>query len=329
MALGAEPGKLLNLNMFPLAAILGLTAIIGAMAIFTQWYLDGRNFFVDILERRRLARYSVTEWDELQFRSGNRSDIIISLTTIPERLDMITPTLISLLAQSRQAARILLWLPEKSIRSGAQYVVPSWLAELKSVEIRRCEDKGPATKFLFALRELPPDTRVLVVDDDKIYPYTFLEQMEKQADLFPEYALGCSGWRVPEDLTDRPTTLWRNICRQPPAPVKSPWVKKIYPIDILQGYSGYLIKPRFFNLEKLWNYRDAPEAAFFVDDVWVSAHCKAEKFVIPGRRFCMEPTGHRRLYSLTSLGRVNRGNGNPNHRNNTIMMRYFEKVWGA
>jgi len=299
------------------------------LASWAQFYLDGRLWLWTLFEKLRIARRSLEAWDLACCTGGQHSDVIVSLTTIPERVECLQPTLKSLLAQSRKPSKIVLWLPTVGRRSGQEYQIPPWLHALRSVEIRRCDDMGPATKFLYALREFPGSTRILVVDDDKIYPRKFIEQIEKYSTSYPEYALGYSGWRIPRDLTDRPTTFWRNLRRIPPAPVKSPWVKCLYRVDILQGYSGYLIKPDFFDLDSIWDYSKAPLAAFFVDDVWISAHCKAQKYVIPVRRFCMEPTGNRRLYSLTSLGLLNRGNGNPNSRNNTIMMRYFENSWGT
>ena len=37
------------------------------------------------------------------------------------------------------------------------------------VEIKRCHDLGPATKYLYAIKELPVDQEFVVVDDDVIY----------------------------------------------------------------------------------------------------------------------------------------------------------------
>jgi hypothetical protein len=293
-----------------------------------QYFLDGRFWLWSYSEKLRLSMHSLSRWDYLRESAHNRSDIVISLTTIPERLNLLGPTLKSLLAQCRLPARILLWLPETSKRSGQAYSLPSWLQRLASVEICRCDkDMGPATKFLYALRAFPSNSRILVVDDDKIYPRSFVAQIEAQSNLYPDYALGYSGWRIPHDLTDRPTTLWMNIRRKPPAPVKSPWVRKLYPVDILQGYSGYLVKPGFFDLDALWNYEGAPEAAFFVDDVWISAHCNARKFVFKAARFCMEPGKGRRSFAQTALGKINSGSGDIAQRNNSQMIRYFSACW--
>ena len=298
-----------------------------AFAIWLHRLLDGRNFLLDAWERFRLGRKSLTEWDTHRLANQNQTDIIVSLTTIPERIDKISDTLKSLFAQAIAPREIHLYAPAISRRSGAKYEIPANLSVLKSIRIIRCDDHGPATKFLDALKTSMPDQRILVVDDDKLYPRCFLEQIEAQSNNFPDYALGYSGWRIPDDLTDRPTSFWLNVLRKPPAPVKSPWIKKKYAVDILQGYSGYLVKPRFFDIEKLGDYRGAPEAAFYVDDVWLSAHCTVPKFVIPAERFCMEPAKNHSLYKKTSLGKINSGGEDPTNRNNTILIRHFKEKW--
>jgi hypothetical protein len=141
---------------------------------------------------------------------------------------------------------------------------------------------GPATKFLYSLREFSGNKGILIVDDDKICPRVFIGQIAKYSNLYPNYALGYSGWRVPPGLTDRPTTFWLNLRRKPPAP-----------------------------------------AAFFVDDVWISPHCMAPKFIFPAMRFCVESLAERGLMRRTSLGRLNSGNGDHAKRNNTLMLKYL------
>jgi len=58
---------------------------------------------------------------------------------------------------------------------------------------------------------------------------------------------------------------------QPPAPVRATRLRTPYEVDVLQGMSGYLVRPEFFDLRALCDYSAAPEAVFFVDDVWISA----------------------------------------------------------
>ena len=136
-----------------------------------------------------------------------------------------------------------------------------------------------------------------------------------------------SGWVVPEDLTDRPTTVWSNLRMLPPAPIRARRLSRHVEVDILQGLSGYVVRPHFFDLAAVTDYAGAPKEAFFVDDVWISAHCRARRFVIPAARANYQPKLHRGFYSRTSLGRINRGPGPNAQRNNSIVIRHFAGSW--
>ena len=95
----------------------------------------------------------------------------------------------------------------------------------------------------------------------------------------------------------------------------------------MQGFAGYLVRPRFFDLRAVSDYGCAPEAAFFVDDVWISAHCRVPKVVFHGRRTNFPSIFDARFFKRSSLALVNRGTGVPDSRNNTIMLRYFQDRW--
>src|SRR5262249_42874639 len=150
--------------------------------------------------------------------------------------------------------------------------VPDWLSRLSSVEIHTTEDAGPVTKLLPTLLQSPPDARLIVVDDDRIYHPWFIEELVKHSDLRPDVAVVGSGWDAPGDMTDRPSTLAATLAGRAPVPIKCTRVGSERPVDIMQGLSGYLVKPKFFDGAALADYSGAPEAAFFVDDVWISGH---------------------------------------------------------
>jgi hypothetical protein len=69
----------------------------------------------------------------------------------------------------------VLAIPEFSVRERRHYVVPKYISRLSRVRILRTrEDWGPATKFIAAIQdELAagrPNTLIMVVDDDRVYP---------------------------------------------------------------------------------------------------------------------------------------------------------------
>ena len=297
------------------------------VAVTIHDFFEGETLVSDIADEVALSRSSLAELDRRWAANSRRSDAIISLTSIPSRLPLIERTLKSLMRQSVAPARIVLNLPRFSKREGVAYEVPSFLEGITSVTIRWCEDLGPATKLIPSLLGEAPQQRIIVVDDDRIYPANLVADLAAASDGDPDAAFCMSGWVVPADLTDRPTTIWSNLRMLPPAPIRARRLSKPVAVDVVQGLSGYLVKPSFFDAKAITDYSGAPREAFFVDDVWISAHCLAPRYVIPSRRGNYQPKLHRGFYSRTSLGRINRGPGPDSQRNNSIVIRHFPGAW--
>ena len=305
----------------------GLGLFAAAAAVKVHDFLEGETLLLDLYDEYQLRRTSLDRLDAVCHANSERSKAVVSLTTIPSRLPLIDETLKSLLRQSRAPAEIRLNLPKHSKREDRAYVVPEHLRRLRSLTIVDCEDWGPATKLIPSLAALAPEQMIVVVDDDRIYPANLVENLEAAAEHRPDTAFSLSGWVAPPDLVDRPTTIWTNIQSTPPVPIRARRQSKPRAVDIMQGMSGYLVRPRFFSLDDLTDYAAAPEAAFFVDDVWISAHCQAEKQVIPARRASFERKWNKLLYKQTSLGWINRGGGDVEKRNNTIMLKHCARSW--
>ncbi|MES1254190.1 MAG: hypothetical protein ABUS56_01190 [Acidobacteriota bacterium] len=313
------------------AVILGIVlvsvAVAAAIGLAVFEYYAGENPLFDALYERWLRRQDMAALERRRAENPRRTTAVVTLTTLPSRIDRLGPTIKSLLNQTVAPAAIRLNLPARSRREQTPYVVPDWLAGLSAVTICPCEDYGPSTKLLPALLAAAPDARLIVVDDDRIYHPYFIEQMVRHADAYPGVAIVGSGWDAPADLTDRPSTLLATLAGAPPVPIKCTRVHGAREVDIMQGLSGYLVEPRFFDAAAIVDYQGTPPAAFLVDDVWISAHCRVPKLIVGGRRTNFQSMRDTTFYQRTSLGRVNRGDGTLEGRHNTIMLRYFKDRW--
>jgi hypothetical protein len=308
-----------------LIALVVLAGLAGALHIYQRY--AGEHPILDLAYDWQLRRLDLQTLDRRNANNPARSDLVITLTTLPSRIDRIEPTIKSLLNQTRAAREIRLNVPRTSRRENTPYVVPDWLRRLGSVTIVACEDYGPATKLVPSVVGAPPDDRLLVVDDDRIYHRHLIDQMSALSDAHPDVAIAGSGWNAPADLTDRPTTFVATLLGRAPAPIKCTRVGRAREVDIMQGLSGYVVKPRFFDAAALVDYAAAPEAAFFVDDVWISAQCQVGKVVYPGRRTNFPSLRDARFFKRSSVALVNRGTGTLASRNNTIMLRFFKDRW--
>lgn len=298
-----------------------------AIAIVLHDFLEGESLVFDCFEEWRLRHTDLGALDNAWQASDARTSITVTLTTTPSRLPHIDLTLKSLLRQSHLPKRIIINVPHASRRETRDYVLPDWLLNLASVEIHRCDDLGPATKLLPSLHRFARDDALLVVDDDRIYHRHMIANLSQAALQHPGAALGFSGWIVPEDLVDRPTTLVSNVLMRAPSPNRATRLRRARRVDVLQGMSGYLVRPSYFDLPALMNDPQAPSAARFVDDVWISGHCRAPRLVIPARRTNFQSKLQRTFYKRNSLGLINRGPGGNENRNNSIVIRYLADRW--
>ena len=187
--------------MLPLISVVLL--ILGALGIKR---LLPRN-----RKRRRQVRF-IRETLAAKRTFDNRR-VIVSLSTVPDRINNLRPTIRSLLKQTCPPDEIVLAIPEFSVRERRPYVVPKYISRLPRVRILRCrEDWGPATKFIAAIQdELAAgrqNTLIMVVDDDRIYPRDALETyLAERSPLLSRrcHAVHLGLGRCQNDLRERPS----------------------------------------------------------------------------------------------------------------------------
>lgn len=202
-----------------------------------------------------------------------RGPVIVTLTTLPSRVGLLRPVLASLLDQTVPPARVVLALPEHSLREDTGYRLPAFL-DHPAVEVLRSErDWGPATKLIPAWQRADPEQLLLALDDDNIYPRDLLENLLRWRQRVPGAALGLRGWNVGPSLDLNQARI-----------LYGTGLRELRPVDVLTGTWGILARRDFFD-EGLLDYRGYPEDAVWVDDVWFSGHLARRgvaRRVVPG-----------------------------------------------
>ena len=290
--------------MLPLISVILL--ILGAVGI--------KRLLPRIKKQRRQVRF-IRE----TLANGRKSDgprVIVSLSTVPGRINNLRATIRSLLKQTRPPDEIILAVPEFSIREKRPYVVPEYLLRLPRLRILSSRrDWGPATKFIPVIREELAagrlDTLIIVVDDDRVYPRDALETYLHYNQQLPGAALCFRGAAMPRTLDWRDARMIKaSELRQPEA------------VAVITGCGSYLIQPRFFD-ESLWDYSRAPQGAFFMDDIWISGcltRRKVQKYVVPASAMMRSVRQQRRTLSLHDVP-----NGRQHNNNETIA--FFGDAW--
>jgi hypothetical protein len=302
---------------------------LGLAGYFVACRLTGENLIATWWDEWRLAKVPVEKLAATCAANPRDSGLVVTLTTLPSRIGAVGPTVKSLLRQTARPRGIRLCVPEWSEREQCAYAVPEWLRTLPGVTIVPCADEGPATKFLPTLRAVAPDQAVLVVDDDRIYHPRLLETLAGITAAHPDELVSAAGWDAPADRIDRPTTWRTRLAGAAHVPVRGNQLRRPRAVDVVQGMHGYVVRPRFFVLAELGDFSGAPPSVRFVDDVWISAHCRVPRRVHPLRLAFTDyqPWEHRRLHGRTGLGaNVNRAD-DPARRGNSVALRHFSDRW--
>ena len=124
---------------FTVVTVIAISAGIGLLAYSLLWRRRQAQFIRQLLSNARPSR---------------DRRVIASLSTLPDRIYNLEPTLRCLLKQTRPPDEIVLAVPEFSIRLQKEYVVPDYLEKIPHLRILRCKtDWGPATKFIPVVQE--------------------------------------------------------------------------------------------------------------------------------------------------------------------------------
>lgn len=200
--------------------------------------------------------------------------IVVTMTTIPSRINHIYKTIKSLFNQTLQPDLVYLHLPQICKKENKPYTIPDMYLNYPGLIINQpSQDYGPITKLVpvFDL-EKEDETLIIQVDDDVSYPPTFIDTIVRGC-LGYNCAVGFSGYIVGSIFT------YMGLVRSVDCGLNH------INVDYLQGVHGICYKRKFFDSDIL-NYKDAPyKPAFLMDDVWIGGYlCKKgiDRLVIKG-----------------------------------------------
>lgn len=127
--------------------------------------------------------YYTKNYSKLE-KADENTRVVLSLTTTPERLQKLKPTIVSLLDQTSKVDEIAISIPY-----GKEYKIPTYLNDI--VQIYRYsvkyEDAGCLIPTL--LREREADTKIIIVKDNMVYGKDFVEVMVEQSNEHPDKAI--------------------------------------------------------------------------------------------------------------------------------------------
>lgn len=228
--------------------------------------------------------------------------IIISFTTLPNRIDKIEKTVNSLLSQSVTPDNIYLWVPKEFKRvKNKDFKIPNFITN-SDIEIKYTVDYGPFTKLRPTLEiENDPETIIVTADDDVFYPPNWLENLLNASKLLPDSAIGYRGrvFQNRKNLNYNHSNLYYGS-----------YEKEYLKVDILTATWGALYKRKFFD-EEIFD-SSILKSSFFVDDIWINGNLakkNIDRYVIPNIN--IKPITN--VANIDSLWENNRNNNNNNN----------------
>ena len=191
----------------------------------------------------------------------DKSDVIVSLTTYPARIDTVGITIESLFNQTYKPKKVLLYLSKEQFPEELKEL-PKKLIKLqeRGLEIVFVEDDlKPHKKYYYAMQEYPNDL-IITADDDIFYSEKHIERLVCASKKFPNAVICSRSHRI--KLTNdsqgfEPYNSWKEILTDEPDEMTVPI-----------GCNGVLYKKEFFN-EELFDIEKIKKISLFTDDLWL------------------------------------------------------------
>lgn len=195
-----------------------------------------------------------------------RNDLVVSLTTYPARFKLLPYSLFSLVSQTIQPQRIVVWLTESDVPQGEEGL-PAELLDFRrwGVEFRFYKKAIRSYTKIIPSLEAFPDSILLTVDDDHYYSPKLFERLLDAHDRHPEmiHANRMHRVRMSND-TYVPYRQWQKGDRCLKDTRGSFW-------NLLLGYGGVVYPPHVFD-SRVLDSEKFMRLAPGQDDLWLWAN---------------------------------------------------------
>lgn len=186
-------------------------------------------------------------------------EVIVCLTTHSFRINDVHLAIESIMLGTILPNRIILWLSNEYKNTPLPITLQNQMK--RGLEVLYCKDIRSYTKLVPALR-LFPNSVIITIDDDIIYPIDMLEHLVKAYNSSDRCI--CANWvhTIPRNLKEKYISL-----------LEWPLTKESVddtPILFYEGFAGVLYPPDSFD-EEVLNEDVFLDICKFADDVWFNA----------------------------------------------------------
>lgn len=191
------------------------------------------------------------------------SNIEISLTSFPTRIDTVYITIDTLLRQTVKPSRITLWLADEQFPNKK---IPKNLERLKErgLTVSFCVDLRSHKKYYGSMKS-NPDSIVITVDDDMFYDKHLVERLMKKHSEYPD-AVVCNWGHVIRFCEDKKLAKY-NEWEGGVSGYTNPSMLLV-PV----GAEAVLYPPHCID-ENVFNVNDIKTLVPYADDLWLKMMC--------------------------------------------------------
>lgn len=151
------------------------------------WEVTKINSILRLLTRQIANNYLPTHYKKSRHNYHKREDsvtlpVIVSLTSFPARIQKVWITIESIIRQQSTPEKIILWLSRDQFPNEKDNLPQDLIAQqTRGLEIRFVDgDIKSHKKYYYVFREYP-DKYILTIDDDLLFPTTFIKETYQYA----------------------------------------------------------------------------------------------------------------------------------------------------
>lgn len=193
--------------------------------------------------------------------SKRNKQLIVSLTTIPSRVEKVWIPIECMLRQSVRPDKIVLWLGKEKFR-GIQLPEKLTMLRDKGLEIQLCDDIRAHTKYYYVMQQYS-NAYIITIDDDIFYDRNMIKGLIKTYKMYPGTV--CAHWVWKMQFTKQGKLL-PSKCYQGGEFIKD--VQMPSHSLLALGCGGVLYPPHWLKKET-FELNAIRELSYAADDVWL------------------------------------------------------------
>lgn len=226
------------------------------------WNIDERIKYEDFINTVMPKYFSRFPCRGLNKHKRNKK-IIISLTTIPSRIDKVWIPIECMMRQNCMPDAIILWLGKDEFKD---IEIPENLKRLQQMglSIRFCKDVGVHTKYYYVLKEYSDDY-VITIDDDMYYGTNLIKSLMRTAHKCPNCVCARWVWKLEWSYHNK----MYNSSKFDSFVMKKTQIDPSHKLLAL-GVGGVLYPPNIFGAE-VFDLDKAMQLTPKNDDIWLKA----------------------------------------------------------